>query len=126
VREVGRANKGLWVSFFQQYTGNAAGDSWCCSFICWLLAIYYQGKSPFTKTASCQTLLDQCRQLGSGAAGKPAAGDLFFYLDATGHAHHVGGHVRGGSEACSVSSASPATRARTARATMVTGWLSMG
>lgn len=89
VREVGGANRGLWVSMFQQYTGNAPGDSWCCSFVSYLLALKYNGKSPLTKTASCAAMLAQARTLGMEKA-LPIPGDLFFYVNDAGHAHHVG------------------------------------
>lgn len=89
VRETQGPNRGVWVELFLKYTDNKPGDSWCCAFVCFLLSIYYKGGSPFTKTASCQNLLDQLRKLGcERAVGMP--GDLFFYLDGVGHAHHVG------------------------------------
>jgi hypothetical protein len=92
VRETKGANRGVWVELFLKYTDNQPGDSWCCSFVCFCLSIYYQGNSPLTKTASCATLLGQAQKLGyllpEGALIQP--GDLFFYLNAAGHAHHVG------------------------------------
>ena len=89
VRETKGANRGVWVELFLKYTDNQPGDSWCCSFVCFLLSIYYKGKSPLTKTASCATLLGQAQKLGY-LTTTPQSGDLFFYLDASGHAHHVG------------------------------------
>jgi hypothetical protein len=89
VREIGGANRGVWVQTFQRYTDNAPGDSWCASFVSFVLSITYQGKSPLTKTASCATMLAEARAKGFEVK-LPLPGDLFFYLDATGHAHHVG------------------------------------
>lgn len=92
VRETKGANRGVWVELFLKYTDNQPGDSWCCSFVSFLLSIYYSGKSPLTKTASCATLLGQAQKLGYmlPKGTTPEQGDLFFYLDTTGHAHHVG------------------------------------
>lgn len=89
VRETQGANRGVWVGLFQRYTGNLAGESWCCSFVSFLLSIAYQGASPLLKTASCATMLTEARIKGYEVA-TPLPGDLFFYLNATGHAHHVG------------------------------------
>lgn len=89
VRETQGANKGVYVGLFQQYTDNEAGDSWCCSFVSLMLSIYYKGKSPLTKTARCQTMLDQARKLGLEQS-TPSIGCLYFFRDATGHAHHIG------------------------------------
>lgn len=92
VRETQGPNRGIWVGLFQQYTGNSGGDSWCCSFVSFLLSILYQGASPLTKTASCATMLAQARQKGYAlpAGATPEAGDLYFYLNDAGHAHHIG------------------------------------
>lgn len=92
VRETQGPNRGVWVGLFQQYTGNSAGDSWCCSFVSFLLSILYQGASPLTKTASCAMMLAQAKQKGYLVpfGAQPAVGDLYFYLNDAGHAHHVG------------------------------------
>jgi hypothetical protein len=89
VRETLGPNRGVWVNLFQKYTDNKPGDSWCASFISFVLSLYYQGKSPLSKTASCADMLAQARQLGY-LVSVPQPGDLFFYLNADGHAHHVG------------------------------------
>lgn len=92
VRETQGANRGVWVGLFQRYTGNLAGESWCCSFVSFLLSIAYQGASPLLKTGSCAAMLAESRIKGYALAEgtAPLPGDLFFYLTATGHAHHVG------------------------------------
>jgi hypothetical protein len=88
VREVGGPNKGVWVGLFQSYTGNKAGDSWCASFLCFCLSIFYKGLSPFAKTASCDVLREQMIRLAKRVRA-PQPGDVFFYMNGT-DAHHVG------------------------------------
>jgi hypothetical protein len=90
VREVGGANDGSWVNFFQRFTGNRVGDSWCASFVSMVLDIAYRGLCPLKRSASCQALLDQANTRGWVVAGAPQPDDLFFYTDDAGHAHHVG------------------------------------
>lgn len=82
-------NDGAWVSLFQRHTGNQPGDSWCMSFVCWLLDIAYKGKSPLAKTAACRTALAECASKG-WIVEKPQRDDLFFYVHKDGIAHHVG------------------------------------
>jgi hypothetical protein len=90
VREVGGPNRGVWVEIFQKYTGNAPGDSWCASFLSFVLGIHYQGGSncPLSKTASCEAMHQQAKQQGWITA-VPLPGDVVLSVDATGHAHHV-------------------------------------
>jgi hypothetical protein len=88
VRELGGANCGLFVEMFQRFTGNKPGDSWCCSFVCYVASIVYRGKLPFVPTASCAALLSQCAKRG-WIVNVPQSGDIVFSLDASGHAHHV-------------------------------------
>lgn len=91
VRETEGPNDGTWVSYFQRFTGNRPGDSWCASFVSVVLDIVYRGTPPLKRSASCQALLDEANRKGlvSLAAGAPQVDDLFFYV-AAGHAHHVG------------------------------------
>lgn len=85
-------NRGAWVQFIQNWGGGKPGDSWCCFLVCLVLYIVYAGKSPLKKTGNCAELLADATAKGyllpAGVA--PAPGDLFFYLDDNGHAHHVG------------------------------------
>lgn len=84
-------NDGLWVGFIQRFTGNRPGDSWCASFVCLVLAIAYRGLSPLKITASCQLMLNDARTKGYIVPSRePQVGDLFFYLNPVGVAHHVG------------------------------------
>ena len=89
VRETQGPNKGVWVELFLKYTNNEPGDSWCCSFVSFLLSILYQGASPLKKTAACAILLAEARAKNYEVT-TPEEGDLFFYVNAVGHAHHIG------------------------------------
>lgn len=91
-RETDGPNDGTWVSFFQRFTGNRPGDSWCASFVSVVLDICYRGISPLHRTASAQALLDEATRKGlvALAAGAPQPDDLFFYVNVAGMAHHVG------------------------------------
>lgn len=91
VREVGGPNKGLWVELFQQFTGNKPGDSWCASFVSYVLAVVFGGytKSPLPRTASCDTLLDAGRA-GGWLSNVASVGDVFLYLHTSVDAHHAG------------------------------------
>lgn len=91
VREAGGPNRGLWVSIFQHFTGNAPGDSWCASFVSFVLSVMFHGRAfnPYPVTASCEYLHMHAIEKG-WIVETPQVGDLYFFLDATGHAHHVG------------------------------------
>lgn len=89
VRETDGPNKGVWVNLFQRFTGNGDGDSWCASFISFCLNVAYRGASPLVKSGAAHDLFAQCQQRGWLVA-PPQPDDLYFYLDANGHAHHVG------------------------------------
>lgn len=87
VREVGGNNLGRWVHTFQQFTGGKNGDSWCCDFVCFVMSIFYEGRSRFTITGSCDILLASCRTLGKLTLD-PQPGDLAFAMHGT-DAYHV-------------------------------------
>lgn len=89
VREVGGQNKGLWVGIFQRFTGNAPGDSWCASFVSFVLAIWKKGATRFPRSAACQDYYDYAKKNGL-ITHTPMVGDLFLYVDANDHAHHIG------------------------------------
>lgn len=95
VTETDGPNDGTWVSFFQRFTGNRPGDSWCASFVSLVLDITYRGISPLRRTASCDNLLAEATRKGfvALADGKPQVDDLFFYVrtaPGVSDAHHVG------------------------------------
>lgn len=89
VRETGGPNDGAWVNFIQRATGNLPGASWCMSFVYLVTDIACRGRSPLKRSGACQAVLDHARANG-WVVTAPAVDDLFFYVDAAGHAHHVG------------------------------------
>jgi hypothetical protein len=89
VREVGGANVGAWVTFFQRWCGGTPGDSWCCDFASLVEDVAYEGKAPTKRTGSCQEKLDDARKKGY-VVQAPAIDDLYFYVNDAGHAHHIG------------------------------------
>lgn len=89
IREHG-ANDGAWVNFVQRFTHNAAGDSWCASFVSLVVDIAYRGQSPLLRTASCALMLADAARKGYLVGDQPTVDDLYFFLDDKGHAHHVG------------------------------------
>lgn len=91
VRETDGPNDGTWVSLFQRFTGNRPGDSWCASFVSLVLDVCYRGIPPLRRSASCQSILDECTRKGFVAlvGTGPQPDDLFFYVGPQG-AHHIG------------------------------------
>jgi hypothetical protein len=88
VREAGQ-NLGQRVEAIQKWCGGKAGDSYCCYLVTLVLDICFQGNSPIPREGSCQVVYDLCKQKG-WLTDKPSVGDLFFYVDENGHAHHIG------------------------------------
>lgn len=88
VREVGGANVGAWVTWFQRHAGGQAGESWCADFESMLEDIAF-GQHITPNTGSCQTKLDFARGKG-WVVSAPAVDDLYFYVNDAGHAHHIG------------------------------------
>jgi hypothetical protein len=89
IRETDGENAGSWVDFVQRFTGNVEGDSWCSSFVSLLEDIATKGHPPTKRTASCADKLADARAKGF-VVQAPQPDDVFFYVDATGHAHHTG------------------------------------
>lgn len=91
VREVGGANKGLWVGIFQRFVGIDPGQSWCAAFVCFVAAIIFEGKGnlPFPCTGVCEEI-HQYAVKHDMVTTTPQPGDLYLFVDDTGHAHHVG------------------------------------
>lgn len=89
VREVGGANTGAWVSFFQRFAGGQDGDSWCADVLCVVEDIAYHGHSPSRKTGSTHEKMEHAR-LHGWLITSPKVDDLYFYITDAGHAHHVG------------------------------------
>ena len=89
VRETTIQNRGLRVEAIQHWSQGAYGDSWCAEFATMVLDIYFQGNSPVPRVGSCQIILDLAKREG-WVTKTPVPGDLFFYVNQDGHAHHVG------------------------------------
>lgn len=91
IRETTGPNRGLWVEMLQRMCGGEPGFSWCAYFVCFVLAVVFGGytKSPIVKTGRCQDIYEQAKKKG-WVTDKPSVGDLFLYVDANDHAHHVG------------------------------------
>lgn len=91
VREAEIQNTGQRVEAIQHWSGGVRGMSWCAFFATMVLDIAFQGNAPLPRTGLCEDLHQLAQQrdwLVDLAHALP--GDLFLYLDATGHAHHVG------------------------------------
>lgn len=90
LREVaGKQNIGQRVEAIQKWCGGKAGDSYCCYLATMVLDICFQGNSPIPREGSCQVVYDLCEKNG-WLTDKPSEGDLFFYINDAGHAHHIG------------------------------------
>lgn len=89
VRETEGPNAGAWVEFIQRFGGGAVGQSWCAYFVSLVLDIAYHGRSPLKRSGVCADLLAAASARG-WVVSTPVVDDLFFYLTADGHAHHIG------------------------------------
>jgi hypothetical protein len=92
VREVGGPNKGIWVEGIQKLAGGVAGESWCCYFVSVVLALAFGGftKSPIGRTGVCQDVYALAKKNGWLRDRPVQIGDMFLYVDANDHAHHIG------------------------------------
>lgn len=88
VREAG-ANRGLRVEAIQHWSTGEFGDSWCAEFATMVLDLLFQSASPIPRLSAAQAIRDVCAKNG-WETDTPSAGDLYFYVDANDHAHHVG------------------------------------
>lgn len=89
VRETEGPNRGNWVSWLQRLFGGHEGDSWCSyagSLVC---DIAYHGKPPIHQSGSSHTRMTEAQVKGYVVA-EPQSDDLYFFVDANGHAHHEG------------------------------------
>jgi hypothetical protein len=88
VREAG-ANRGLRVEAIQHWSAGQFGDSWCAEFATLVLDLLFQGAAPIPRQGAAQGIRDVCTANG-WTTDTPSVGDLYFYVDANDHAHHVG------------------------------------
>ncbi len=89
VRETLGANRGAFVEAFQRVGDGRPGDSWCMDFLSFVLWMCYQGPAPLPRTGACAVAL-AVAQANGWVVKAPAVNDVFFRVDETGHAHHVG------------------------------------
>jgi hypothetical protein len=88
VREDGQ-NKGIDVEAIQKWAGGQPGDSWCCEFVTFILRICYQGNSPIPLLRACQDVYNLAKKNG-WLTTNPVPNDIYLYVDANEHAHHIG------------------------------------
>lgn len=88
VREAGR-NSGNRVQAIQQWCGGVKGQSWCAYYATMVLDLAFSGNAPVPREGSCQTIYELAQAKG-WVTNTPATGDLFLYVDANDHAHHIG------------------------------------
>jgi len=88
VREAG-PNTGLRVEAIQRWSGGMKGDSWCAYWVSMVLDLAFKGKSPLPRHGSCQFIYDYAKTKW-WVTDTPASGDLFLYVNAGDHAHHIG------------------------------------
>lgn len=91
VREAatGIQNRGLRVEAIQHWSSGEFGDSWCAEFVTMILDVAYRGNAPIPRQGGVQMIRELCTQRG-WTTDTPSIGALYFYVDATDHAHHVG------------------------------------
>ncbi|MDB5210209.1 MAG: hypothetical protein JWQ30_1036 [Sediminibacterium sp.] len=88
VREAG-PNTGQRVEGIQRWCGGIAGQSWCCYFATMILDIFFQGSSPIPRLGACQDVYAMAKKNG-WLTDNPIKDDLYIYVDANDHAHHIG------------------------------------
>jgi hypothetical protein len=88
VREAGQ-NRGLRVEAIQHWSQGQFGDSWCAEFATMVLDLAFQGNAPIPRQGGAQDIRDLATKAG-WITDTPSVGDLFLYVDANDHAHHVG------------------------------------
>jgi hypothetical protein len=89
VREAAQQNTGLRVEGIQKWCGGSKGESYCCYLATMVLDLYFGGNSPIPRLGACQDVYELAQQRG-WVTSTPSVGDLFLYVDANGHAHHIG------------------------------------
>lgn len=82
-------NQGSRVNGIQLWSLGHPQDSGCAEWATMVLDLAYQGKSPISRGGSCEVIHQQAIKNGwVRPVAKP--GMLYLYVDAFGHAHHVG------------------------------------
>jgi hypothetical protein len=65
------------------------GFSWCCYLFWTITDVFFIGASPFPRTGACQEIYDFVKAK-RWVLEKPAIGCGYLYVNAEGHAHHIG------------------------------------
>ena len=89
VREAGGQNHGQRVEAIQRWCGGAVGESWCAYFATLVLDLAYGGSSPIPRMGSVQQIRDVATKQG-WITKTLVPGDLFIYVNAQNHGHHIG------------------------------------
>jgi hypothetical protein len=84
-----RGNRGLRVEAIQHWSKGATGDSWCCEFATMVLDLLFHGAAPIDRMCACQDVYELAEE-HHWIVPAPNVGDLFLYVDAGDHAHHIG------------------------------------
>jgi len=88
VREAG-PNKGQRVEAIQKWCGGSPGQSWCCYWVTMVLDLAFGGQAPIPREGACQSVYTLAKSKG-WVTHTPEIGDLFLYVNADDHAHHIG------------------------------------
>lgn len=88
VREAG-PNTGQRVEAIQRWCGGQPGESWCAYWATLVLDLAFDGQAPIPRMGSCQAIRELADSKG-WITDTPSVGDLFLYVNAQDHAHHIG------------------------------------
>lgn len=89
IREAGGQNHGQRVNAIQTWCGGVDGESWCAYFVTLVLDIVYEGVAPIPRMGSVQQIRDLATKKG-WITKTPVPGDMFIYVNAQNHGHHIG------------------------------------
>lgn len=89
IRETEGPNRGAWVAMLQRFCNGIDGDSWCSDFASFVCDVAYHGRPPLRKSGASHARLSEASAKGY-VEPVAAVDDLYFFVDAAGHAHHEG------------------------------------
>ncbi len=89
VREGAQQNTGLRVEAIQKWCGGQKGESWCCYWLTMKLDQVFLGAAPIPRQGGVQAVREFCQAQGWRTA-TPQLADLFVYVNAADHGHHIG------------------------------------
>lgn len=82
-------NRGLRVEAIQHWSKGAQGDSWCAELTTMVLDLHFRGVAPIDRMTSCQDIYEMSLAQ-HWVIDAPELDALFLYVNAEGHAHHIG------------------------------------